>query len=74
MRQVAVQTEWQGHGIGKKLVEFAELFAKKLLFIKIELNARKTAIDFYLNLGYKTIGNEFIEVGIKHIKMFKNLD
>lgn len=74
MRQVAVKKEWQGHGVGKKLVVFAERFAFKHLFNKIELNARKTAVDFYLNLGYKTMGNEFTEVGILHLKMVKNLD
>lgn len=74
MRQVAIKNEWQGNGVGKKLVLFAERFAYQHSFNKIELNARKTAVAFYLNLGYKTMGNEFAEVGIPHIKMYKNLN
>ena len=73
MRQVAVKPEWQGLGMGKKLVKFAEKVALKKGFFTIELNARNTAVYFYLSLDYNTIGNEFLEVGIPHIKMFKNL-
>lgn len=73
MRQVAVDDNLQGKGIGRKLVEFSEKFIKDKGFNKIELNAREVAIPFYEKLNYKPVGKEFIEVGIVHIKMEKIL-
>ena len=73
MRQVAVDNNKQRSGIGQKLVEFSENFTKMKQFNKIELNARKESIPFYLKLNYITVGNEFIEVGIVHQKMEKFL-
>jgi predicted GNAT family N-acyltransferase len=37
------------------------------------LNARDTAIPFYLHLGYELVGEPFVEVGIPHRKMRKAL-
>ncbi len=71
MRQVAVNQRLQGKGIGKKLVEFAEKEAIKLGYSQFVLNARKSAVPFYLSMGYQLEGKEFLEVGIPHFKMKK---
>ena len=73
MRQVAVGAEWQGRGVGRKLVEASEMLARFLHISKIELNARATAIPFYSKLSYTKIGEPFVEVGIEHLKMEKLL-
>lgn len=73
MRQVAVSTDLQGKGIGSELLAFAEEWARKKGCQKIELHARKEALDFYKRHGYNLIGDMFIEVGIPHYKMYKNL-
>lgn len=72
MRQVAVDTTQQGQGIGTRLVSFAEEFAIKKGFCCIELHARKVSKQFYDDLAYTTVGEEFTEVGIPHYKMEKN--
>lgn len=72
MRQVAVSPEWQGKGIGTRLVSFAEEFAIRKGICRIELHARKEAVQFYTDLAYSTIGDEFVEVGIPHFKMEKS--
>jgi predicted GNAT family N-acyltransferase len=41
---------------------------------KIELHARKIAIDFYQKQNFQQIGEVFYEVGIPHLKMVKILD
>jgi predicted GNAT family N-acyltransferase len=69
MRQVAVDETLQGKGIGKELVRFSEEFCRRQGLELIELHARKTAVPFYLSMGYSLIGDEFEEVGIPHIKM-----
>ncbi len=73
MRQVAVDASCQQKGIGKKMVRFCETFATSRNFNKIELNARKSAVPFYLSLDYQIVGDEFLEVNIPHYKMIKSL-
>ncbi|HOY14528.1 MAG TPA: GNAT family N-acetyltransferase [Saprospiraceae bacterium] len=73
MRQVAVHPTRQGKNIGRQLVEFSEAITKSKGYDTIELHARKTAVPFYLRLGYEIIGDEFLEVNIPHFKMIKNL-
>lgn len=73
LRQMAIDTEFQGQGYGTLLMHSAE---KKILSLQgkqIELHARKTATSFYSKLGYLSIGTEFVEVTIPHIKMLKTL-
>lgn len=74
MRQVVVAEEWQGRGIGKELIEFAENFAKSKDYQIIEANVRQTAVGFYDKLDYQKHGKEFTEVGIAHIKVEKKLN
>lgn len=73
MRQVAVDNNFQSNKVGSRMVQFSELHLKSLNYKRIVLNARKTAVNFYLKLGYEIVGEEFIEVGIPHFKMFKAL-
>lgn len=73
LRQMAVQNNLQGKGIGASMMNFAENVARDAGYKKIEMHARKTAIGFYEKLGYKTVGNEFIEVSLPHYLMEKKL-
>jgi predicted GNAT family N-acyltransferase len=73
MRQVAIAAAEQGRGIGRALVEFAENFAKAKGFRTMELNARETAVPFYLALNYSVEGEPFQEVTVPHRRMFKVL-
>lgn len=73
MRQVAVEPDLQGHGIGAALVEASEKWAKESGYTQIELHARDTAVPFYQRLGYNPVGNGFIEVKIPHQKMVRDL-
>ena len=73
LRQMAVQNNLQGKGIGGSMMNFAELVARDKGFKKLVMHARKTALGFYEKLGYKTIGDEFIEVTLPHFVMEKKL-
>lgn len=37
----------------------------------VALNAQETAVDFYKRLGFKQVGEAFLEVGIVHYQMIK---
>lgn len=75
MRQVAVDNKQQHKGVGSILVRFAEKIAAEHSFSKIILSARTTAVNFYLKVGYKTVGEEYISksTNILHIEMIKLL-
>ncbi len=73
MRQVAVDDNYQGKGLGKELSEAAEDYALESGFNVMFCNARKTAVPFYQKLGYHTVGDEFTEVNIPHYYMEKHL-
>jgi predicted GNAT family N-acyltransferase len=73
MRQVAVEESSQKMGVGRQLVNASETFARQQGFDTMELNARETAVPFYLKLNYKIVGERFEEVGIPHFKMKKIL-
>lgn len=73
MRQVAIPSALQGKGIGSELVRASEKYCLTIGYNTIELNARETAVPFYLNLGYSIEGEKFLEVGIPHFKMYRNI-
>jgi predicted GNAT family N-acyltransferase len=73
MRQVAVLPELQSMGIGSGLVQFSEQWSRDHGISGIKLHARKEAVPFYLKLGYHAVGEEFLEVGIPHFAMQKDL-
>lgn len=73
MRQVAVLPELQGRGIGKRMVQGCESWLRAHGALELELHARQGAVPFYESVGYKLIGEPFVEVGIPHRKMQKQL-
>ena len=73
MRQVAVAENFQGQGVGKSLVQFSEQICIENQIYEIELSARETAINFYLQQAYEPQGESYSEQNIPHIKMSKIL-
>ncbi len=74
LRQMAVQNNLQGKGIGASMMNFAENVARDAGYKKLIMHARKSAVGFYEKFGYRISGNEFIEVSIPHMVMEKKLD
>lgn len=73
VRQVCTSSELQGSGIGKKLAQFSESWAKENGYKIFECNARSVAVKFYEKMDYKIVSDKFTEVGIDHFKMEKIL-
>ncbi|WP_031427535.1 GNAT family N-acetyltransferase [Flavimarina sp. Hel_I_48] len=74
LRGMAVLTDYQGQGIGKKLVVYGEEKVREKGFDLLWFNARKIAIEFYKRLGFTIKGNAFeIPTVGKHYVMFKKL-
>ncbi|MCF1716581.1 GNAT family N-acetyltransferase [Flavihumibacter sp. RY-1] len=73
LRQMAVNNNLQGKGIGRALMNFAENIARDQGFKRLTMHARKTAVGFYEHLGYQICSDEFEEVTIAHYIMEKRL-
>jgi len=73
MRQVAVSEQWRSIKVGTALVRYAEHYAKNEGYEIVLLHARKTAREFYMKLGYESVGEEFLEINIPHYSMRKSL-
>ena len=73
MRQVAVHPKRQRDGIGSYMVTAIESWARHRGYSNIELSARDEAVAFYQHLSYSIEGEQFLEVGIPHLRMTKKL-
>ena len=73
MMQVAVAPEFQGKGIGRELVKYAEKRAKDAGYSKIIMHAMLSVVNFYEKMGYSQEGDIFDENGITFAKMVKTL-
>ena len=74
IRGMAVIDSYQNRGFGKLLIQRAENHVNSLNADLIWMNARETAVAFYLKLGYETVGNAFIIDGIgNHYLMIKKI-
>jgi ribosomal protein S18 acetylase RimI-like enzyme len=73
LRQMAVQKNLQGKGIGESIISFAEVIARDKGYKILTMHARDTAIGFYEKFGYTIKGEQFEEVKTKHHIMEKKL-
>ena len=73
LRQMAVQNNVQGKGIGASMMNYAENIARDKGYKKLMMHARETAVGFYEKLGYKKVSKEFTEVSLPHFIMEKSL-
>lgn len=73
LRQMAVEDEWRGKGIGRVLIGFAEQSARDAGYREIVMHARIRSEGFYERLGYVQEGGQFEEVGLPHRYMKKRL-
>jgi len=74
VERVAVLSVHQGKGIGKQLMEYIlKEIEKNKKVTKIKLSAQSYIVPFYTNLGYNVCSDEYMEAGIPHIDMQRDL-
>lgn len=69
IKQMAVSTSYQRKGVGTEMLRQVIQWLAACGTIKVELHARLPAVSFYQALGFESVGDEFTEVGIRHVKM-----
>lgn len=74
IRYMAVDTDYQGKGLGKLIVAQLEKEAEKIHISNIELQARENALEFYKSQGYavKEISFKMWDI-IQHYLMVKSI-
>lgn len=73
VERICVLKHKRKSGAGRAIMEGIEAFAKKEGIKKLKLNAQTHAIPFYEGLGYKVASEEFLDAGIPHKTMIKQL-
>ncbi|MCC6369747.1 MAG: GNAT family N-acetyltransferase [Bacteroidia bacterium] len=74
IRFMAVDVAHQGKGLGKEVCGYLEKKARELGYLKIQLQARENAVEFYKRCGYAVKEKSYLmwEV-IQHYLMEKEL-
>ncbi|MDT0330449.1 GNAT family N-acetyltransferase [Nocardiopsis lambiniae] len=71
--RMAVLPERRGAGLGAALVRAVEDRARARGLRAVELHAQTHALGFYERLGYAAHGEEFLDAGIPHRHMVRDL-
>ena len=72
--RVAIDKDYRGKGIGRKLIVDCENIAKQILKkeVIIELSAQIQAEKFYESLGYNRVNDKiYLDAGIEHVDLRK---
>ena len=73
VERVAVLPELRGSGLGRRLMDAVEAHARRLGQRDLVLHAQAAVVDFYLKLGWTSVGPIFYEAGIAHQRMEKGI-
>ncbi|KPL61386.1 GNAT family N-acetyltransferase [Rossellomorea vietnamensis] len=73
VERICVLKSLRGKGAGRKLMLAIEEYAKRQPLSQLKLNAQTYAIPFYEGLGYQVTSDEFLDAGIPHKTMKKNI-
>jgi predicted GNAT family N-acyltransferase len=73
MERICVLSSHRNLGLGKHVMDHLEKLAKEKGFKKLKLNAQTHAEGFYDKLGYQTISDVFMDAGIPHVTMVKEV-
>lgn len=73
LERICVLKQHRGKSYGTQIIHAMENLISKKGYKKAKLNAQTHAEKFYQHLGYKTISGEFMDAGIPHVTMIKEL-
>lgn len=73
LQRVAILKEYRQHGFGKVIILKLEQLAAQQGATKAKLDAQVHAIGFYEKLGYSVQSDVFLDAGIEHVLMIKDL-
>jgi predicted GNAT family N-acyltransferase len=73
IERVCILEAYRKFGLGKIIIKSLEEIAEEKGVLRVKLHGQTQAESFYLKLGYRTASDIFMEDGIPHILMLKEL-
>jgi predicted GNAT family N-acyltransferase len=73
LERICILEPFRKFGIGKKIISALEEIAVEKGHQQVKLHGQTQAEGFYKKLGYRASSTEFMEDGIPHILMIKDL-
>ncbi|NPC91376.1 GNAT family N-acetyltransferase [Bacillus sp. WMMC1349] len=73
LERICLLKDYREFGLGKVIVKGLEDITRKKGLTKVKLHGQTQAKGFYEKLGYQTTSDVFIEEGIPHVLMTKEL-
>jgi predicted GNAT family N-acyltransferase len=71
--RLAVLPEHRGHGLGARLLAEAEREVRAAGATRMQLDAQTDALTLYERAGYAAYGDVFLDEGIDHLRMRREL-
>lgn len=71
--RMAVLKQWRGEGVGALVLQALIERARERGHASVGLNAQTYAAGFYRRFGFEVSGAEFMEAGIPHVAMRRDL-
>ncbi len=71
--RMAVLAPWRGRGVGSTMLQRLLVAARERGLHTVHLNAQVHAVAFYVWHGFEAHGPEFLDAGIPHIAMRRQL-
>jgi len=72
--RLAVLKEWRGQGAGSALLGYFLTLAREKGFATVSLHVQIHATAFYARHGFEAHGDQFMDAGIPHIEMSRQLN
>ena len=72
--RMAVLRAWRGRGVGSALMQSLLNLAAGAGHSRVVLNAQTHAVGFYARHGFAVSGEEFMDAGIPHVAMQRDLE
>ena len=73
IERMAILQPFRHRGIGGRIMSFLSEELRNRQVEQVILHAQYSVVDFYKSCGFEETGSPFLEVGIKHIKMQRQL-
>lgn len=73
LERICVLKSFRGRSLGKEIIKRMEEEIIDQGYTKAKLHAQTHAKEFYEQLGYRVVSDEFMDAGIPHVAMMKQL-
>ena len=73
LERICVLADYRKHGLGGMIMNALETIAREKGAATAKLHGQTQAERFYEKLGYRTVSGIFMDAGIPHVRMIKDL-